>query len=61
MQNHSRRHRPLPPQNREMEQFEVKKVFKAGVIEQAVPEWGASVLFAPKRMENSAPAMNVSG
>ena len=37
------------PKTRELEQFEVTKQLKAGVIEPAQSEWAAPVLFAPKK------------
>ena len=37
------------PKTRELEQAEVDKQLKAGVIEPAMSEWAAPVLFAPKK------------
>ena len=37
------------PKTRELEQFEIEKQLKAGVIELSNSEWAAPVLFAPKK------------
>ena len=37
------------PKTRELEQFEIDKQLKAGVIEPSNSEWAAPVLFAPKK------------
>ena len=37
------------PKTRELEEFELKKQLDAGVIEPTVSEWGAPVLFVPKK------------
>ena len=37
------------PKSRELEQFEIDKRIKAGVIEPSTSEWAAPVLFGPKK------------
>ena len=37
------------PKTRELEQFEVEKQLKVGVIEPTILEWASPVLFAPKK------------